>query len=549
MAFRPTWIHESKVRRDSIPPHACIIPASMKRLITLLTAFALTACATDSSLWGVQSTPTARSSTATIPASETSSPSPTDTFVPTEAATFAPTDPIPTQTLVQVVTPNPQDQPILYYAQSGDSMEAVAVHFGVDKTEITSPKNLPAGGLIEAGTLLIVPDRIEAETTPSEKIVPDSDVIFSASASDFDIPTFIAEAGGYLSQYRQWLTTPGWTTGTDVLVRVTRDNSANPLLLLALLEYESSWVYGTPVNMFREKYPMGYQIQDDDEGLYKQLQWAVNQLFDGYYGWRTGTLTEITFPDGETLRLNPELNAGTVAVQYFFSRQHKRAEWERILDINSPSSFPAYFTEMFGDPWVRAQTVEPLFPAGVNQPSMVLPFEPNTQWNLTSGPHGAWDPLGPLAAIDFAPASDHKGCDVSSLWVVASAPGLVIRSENGVVIVDLDKDGNEQTGWNLLYLHIADDGRVRLGDLVQTNSRIGHASCEGGISTGRHLHFARKYNGEWIIADGMLPFVLSDWTVHAGAKPYQGTLTRGARIVTADPFGQAWSVIIRMPNE
>jgi len=37
--------------------------------------------------------------------------------------------------------------------------------------------------------------------------------------------------------------------------------------------------------------------------------------------------------------------------------------------------------------------------------------------------------------------------------------------------------------------------------------------------------------------------------VHAGAQPYQGTLTRGERIVTASPYGQAWSVIIRMPDE
>jgi LasA protease len=84
---------------------------------------------------------------------------------------------------------------------------------------------------------------------------------------------------------------------------------------------------------------------------------------------------------------------------------------------------------------------------------------------------------------------------------------------------------------------------------VRANDHIGHASCEGGISTGRHLHFARKYNGEWILADSVLSFTLGGWTVHAGAKPYQGTMTRGARVVTADPYGQAWSVIIREPNE
>jgi LasA protease len=520
----------------------------MKRLITLLTAFALTACATESSLWGVYSTPTAPIPTATVPASETPTVNPTDTFVPTGTFTLTPTEPIPTQTLVQVVTPHPQEQPILYYAQSGDSLAAVAAHFGVTPQEITSPKNLPASGLLDAGTLLIIPDRIGAETTSNVKIMPDSEIIFSASATDFDVAGFIAQAGGYLSTYQQYLGTTGKTTGVEGMVRLTKENSVDPRLMLALLEYEGGWVYGTPTDMLREKYALGYQSQKY-EGLFMQLVWGVNQLFAGYYGWRLGTLTGLTFPNGETLRLNPELNAGTVAIQYFFSRQHNRAEWERILDPNSESGFPAYYAEMFGDPWARAQTVEPLFPPGIAQPALILPFEPNDQWNLTSGPHGAWEPSEPLAAIDFAPASDHKGCDISPLWVVASAPGLIVRSDNGVVMLDLDGDGNEQTGWDLLYLHMGEEGRVAAGTFVKAGDHIGHPSCEGGTSTGRHLHFARKYNGEWIIADSALPFTLSGWIVHAGEKAYQGTLTRGARIVTADPYGQAWSVIIRLPNE
>ena len=530
----------------------------MKRLLTLLTALTLTACATESSLWGVQPTPTARVPSATVPASQTptlTNSGPTEAFVPTGTFTLAPapTNSVPTQTLVQVATPNPLDPPILYYAQSGDSLAAVAARFGVDQQEIASLKNLPAGGLIDPGTLLIVPDRIETEKTPNVMVMPDSEVIFSASATDFDVAGFITESGGFLAGYQQWLTTPGWTSGTDVLKQLTRDNSANPRLMLALLEYESGWVYGgTPTDMFREKYPMGYQIQDDDQGLYKQLQWAVNQLFEGYYGWRMGTLTELTFPNGESLRLAPELNAGTVAIQYFFSRQRNRAEWARILDPNSASGFPAYYKEMFGNPWERSRSVEPIFQPGLTQPALALPFEPDEQWNFTNGPHGAWGRIGPLAAIDFAPASDHKGCDVSGLWATASAPGLVVRSDSGVVMLDLDGDGDEQTGWNLLYLHIAEDGRVALGAWVKTGSHIGHPSCEDGRATGRHLHFARKYNGEWIIADSALPFVLSGWTVHAGAVyagASQGTLTRGDGLVTADPYGQSWSVIIRMPDE
>ena len=530
----------------------------MKRFITLLIALSLTACSTGSSLWGVPSTPTPRDPNLPSPASETPFPIPTDTLVPTEPPiptetsipipTLMPTG-MPTQTLVQVFAPNPQSQQIMYYAQSGDSLKAVAARFDVEVGEITSPKNLPFVGLVDEGTLLIIPDRIKGEKTPNIQLIPDSEIIFSNSATSFDVAAFVKNAGGFLASYKQWITSTGWTESTDVIDQLSRSNSVNPRILLALLEYESGWVYGTPTDMFREQYPMGFQIQDDDQGLYKQLQWAVNQLFAGYYGWRMGTLTELTFPNGETLRLAPDLNAGTVALQYFFSRQRNRAEWVSVLDPDSYSGFPAFYTRMFGDLAARARIDSPIFPTGIVQPDLVLPFKVDDQWNYTSGPHGAWDRTGPLAAIDFAPASNHKGCDPSSLWAVAAAPGVVVRSETGIVVVDLDGDGNEQTGWDLIYMHMGEQGRIPVGQWVQVDDRIGHPSCEGGASTGRHIHFARKFNGEWIIADSALPFILSGWLIHAGDIPYKGTMTNGTHLVTADPYGQVWSVIVRLPNE
>ncbi|MGB3701988.1 MAG: hypothetical protein WA997_12025, partial [Anaerolineales bacterium] len=52
-------------------------------------------------------------------------------------------------------------------------------------------------------------------------------------------------------------------------------------------------------------------------------------------------------------------------------------------------------------------------------------------------------------------------------------------------------------------------------------------------STGTHIHIARKYNGEWILADGPLAFNLDGWIAHNGSQKYQGTLTRFSNTVTA----------------
>ncbi len=115
------------------------------------------------------------------------------------------------------------------------------------------------------------------------------------------------------------------------------------------------------------------------------------------------------------------------------------------------------------------------------------------------------------------------------------------------MIINLDYIDNEHSGWVLLYLHIATDGRlVNAGDEVSRGDRLGHPSCEGGISTGTHVHLARKYNGEWMTADGPIPFVLSGWRVHNGAAPYKGSLTKpGETIVNASSFSAPGSQIKR----
>jgi LasA protease len=470
-----------------------------------------------------------------------------------EPASITPTSTITSQAFIpqaspeSTITSTPTNIPggpiILYYTQSGDWLPAVAKRFGVEISEITSPKILPESGLLDFGTLLMIPDRRDnsVQYTSPLQLIPDSEVVYSATSLDFDIASYIKDAGGYLSTYREYLK-QGWISGSGVIERSAYENSINPRLLLAIVDYEARWVRGTPENQFRIDYPLGYENYRN-KGMFLQLAWATNQITVGYYGWRTGNITEIKFNDGTRLKLDPALNAGTVGLMYLFSRQHSLNEWLRIMD--QTSGFVSYYQSMFGDPWARSEQVGPIFPPSLNQPEMALPFETGAAWVYTGGPHGAWEHDGPLAALDFAPASDKTGCGVNPKWILASAPGLVVRSGNGVVVVDLDGDGSEQTGWNILYLHVANLGRVNKDQWVEMNDRIGHASCEGGISTGTHLHFARKYNGEWITADGPIPFLLSGWTAVAGEKPYEGTLVKGDKTIIADVNGQSKALIYR----
>ncbi|MCA1954005.1 MAG: hypothetical protein LDL12_02540, partial [Anaerolinea sp.] len=69
-------------------------------------------------------------------------------------------------------------------------------------------------------------------------------------------------------------------------------------------------------------------------------------------------------------------------------------------------------------------------------------------------------------------------------------------------------------------------------------------SCEGGQATGTHVHIARKYNGEWVLADGPLAFNLDGWVAHNGEAAYLGTLTRYGAVVTASVGAGSQSVIL-----
>jgi len=466
------------------------------------------------------------SATTEPPATPTPFPSP---LAPPASPTFPPT-------LTLAAADGPET--IVYRAQAGDTLRAVAVRFGVAPADIESTGPLPDDtSFIDPDQVLLIPRRLGG-VRPSELLLPDSEVVYSPHAAEFDILAFAARQSGYLNRYTEYV--GGRTrTGPEVVALVARDNSINPRLLLALLELQSGWVtnpsrpYG---NAWR--YPMG-RVDPAEPGLYRQLTWLANELGEGYYGWRAGTLVELTLADETAVRLAPELNAGTVAVQRYLSLGREAQEWEELL---GPGGFMSIYTRFFGDPWANEYL---LFEPGVEQPPLILPFLPGHIWAFTGGPHGAWEREAAWAALDFAPSTATGGCEPSADWAVAAAPALVVRNENGVVVLDLDGDGREQTGWTLIYLHIAREGSVDVGTLVEAGDRIGHPSCEGGIATGTHLHLVRKYNGEWILADGPLPFNLSGWVAHSGARAYEGTLSRGGETVIACPCSSRETHITR----
>lgn len=437
--------------------------------------------------------------------------------------------PIPTLIYSGTPTPDPfRDPPPLrteeerYIVQPGDSLNVIAGKYGVSGTEVMRANGLLNADFLAIGQTLLIPAPNPQDPGPDFKIIPDSDLVYGPTSLTFDHFAEIRERGGLLDVYVEEVEGVE-RTGAAIVQLVAERYSVSPRLLLALLDYQSGWLTEPQVSGSERAYPMGY-VAYTWEGLWAQLSWAADQLNRGYYLWKAGWAGPVITNDGAYIPPGQGINAGTAAVQYYFAQVYPAHTWRQVVDRDG---FSAFYTSLYGNPFQRA--VDPLVPVGLTQPELQLPFEEGETWSFTGGPHSAWGDWAAWAALDFAPPGFAYGCVLSEAWITASAGGLVTRSGDGVVLLDLDLDGYEQTGWVLLYMHIESRDRVPQGTVLRAGDRIGHPSCEGGVATGTHLHIARKYNGEWIPADGPIQFILDGWVASGTGTPYDGYLIKGAQ--------------------
>lgn len=431
----------------------------------------------------------------------------------------------------------------IYLTQNGDTLQNIASRFGTSPDRISALFPISGTRFLNPNLTLFVESPINRQYESSVRVLPDQYVVFSSTASNYDIENEILAAGGYLARYSEE-TSVGRISGIKIVEKIAQDYSVNPMILLALIEFKSHWLFGEPQGQEEIDYPVGW-IEAQHKGLYRQLAWAANTLSAGYYGWRAGRLSEIPYYRKplpiQPIYFEPTLNAGSVAIQYLFAQIY---DWNDVdAALYSENGFISVFTSIFGNVWDGADPEGIGLNADLPLPVISLPFSPQERWALTGGPHPIWGTGSPWGALDFAPPSTETGCVKSDRWILAATDGVVLRVDRGIVIVDVDGDYNEQTGWVFLYLHVGSSEKVAVGTRLHTGDHVGHPSCEGGNATGSHLHLARKYNGEWIAADGPIPFNLSGWIPYNGALPYQGGMFRNGQLAIANPYGPGESLV------
>lgn len=402
----------------------------------------------------------------------------------------------------------------------GDTLGIIAQKYGTTIEELIALNQLDNPDIIHAGQQIIVPgEPVVVPVGPAEKIIPDSELVYGPAAAGFSIVDFLTPLNSHLLRHSEEVEGQ-LMTGPEIVQLIADRYSINPRLLLAVLEYRAGWVLRA--NVPARSFILGREAPGIDS-LAGQLNWAANQLNLGFYGRSEGGLRQITVAD-QPVQFDPTINDGTAGVQLWLAA-HNDATYDTWLEETGPDGFAATYARLFGNPF--AYTVDPLLPADLAAPELVLPWAEGETWYFTGGPHGAWNTGSAWGALDFAPPGDQLGCVTTDAWTTAMAGGIVTRSGHGAVVVDMDGDGYAGTGWAITYMHLEARDRVPLGTEVEAGDRLGHPSCEGGFSNGTHVHLARSYNGRWINADGDLPFVLSGWASQGLGSEYDGYLVRG----------------------
>ena len=292
-----------------------------------------------------------------------------------------------------------------------------------------------------------IPIYYESIWSSSFQMIPDITFVYGPRDVDFNIVEFVNSQPGWLKNVRD---TIGEKTrsGAEVVLYVSQLFSVSQKMLLAILEYQTGALSNPEIPEEIDRYILGYR-DAFHQGLAQQLVWLANNLNNGYYAWREGTLTTYKHSDGRLERPDPWQNAATVTLQYYYAQIMDRDSYN--LAISEQGLLKAY-TQLFGDPWQGDLT---LIPGSFRQPEFILPFAPGQTWAYTGGPHTAWGTGAPFSAVDFAPSSAVGGCSPSEYFALAIADGVIVRTGFAYAVLDLDGDRDEKTGWNIFYLHLA----------------------------------------------------------------------------------------------
>jgi len=315
--------------------------------------------------------------------------------------------------------------------------------------------------------------------------VSDNYFVYSQSLLDFKTADFIETEMPELSEH------------SEVISNFTGSLSISPKIALALIRMAQNGV----ASPFDANLPN----TADAANFADKLEAMLRSLHEAFHRYR-----------GE----NPsQSNPGSLALVELFLGTHDGGDF-----ANSTATIEAQFQS----------TIEVLFPADTNNRTtpgfentlsavnleadyLSLPWPVGDSWWF-GGVHSFTGGEGPMSSLDFVGSFQSWGDDTTPYLVTAAQDGVVsVYSSCNVRITDT------QTGYATSYYHL-DNVQVTDGQLISKGDVIANyadnlqqAICQGGHSTGPHVHFSLLLNGVHI---SLLDVELSGYVVHPGRYSY-----------------------------
>ena len=386
---------------------------------------------------------------------------------------------------------------VAYTAQSGDNLPMLAARFNTSKEAIRkSNPILPANvTTLPQGLPMHIPIYYTPFWGSALKLIPNSAFVYSSNSGSSDFEMLVGGNYGKSEVFQQLFSLE---SVQEQFWQACLEASIDPRLVLSLA------VYGFEPNsgLLPASSALLESISAHNVDL---LQHWLGLLNEGFYGFETGRLVELELPDGTIERLDPWQNAGSAALRYFFSQMlETTTDYQRAVE---PDGFAATYEKLFEDPWTTEVEVLPgslaWIPAG-------LPINPQGGWQAAALPEGNLKsmPWSGVMAGFHASIQDSKDKNAYGK-VFASIGGTITRMDASQLVVS-QAGMRETQGWSVVYYGVNVKPGLKEGDMVEIGESLGHVNA---LAWNASFWLARKFNGEWVGANGVVPFTLGGWNL------------------------------------
>ncbi|TQV82779.1 pre-peptidase C-terminal domain-containing protein [Aliikangiella coralliicola] len=281
-------------------------------------------------------------------------------------------------------------------------------------------------------------------------------------------------------------------------------SSISPKIIIALIEYQTGLVRKNNGDL---KLPFGNLSKKSDfNGQVADIADRLSRAFyDGHSFHDTGLNAKRT-GDEDANR----------AIQTIIASGEKTNTLNANVE-NERRSFNSVFRQLFPETKLKSNEREggaiQMVPANN---FLQLPYPVGKTWTYGGSHTSTGSGSYPQSSLDFNNGG-RWGDNLTRIWVTSSAGGRVVRHSSCFLEVV------HRGGWSTTYYHLSGI-RVNHGSTVSRNTRLANyasnrnqALCNGGASTGPHLHFSLKKNGQYYHLNNVS---LSGFKVHTGRNSY-----------------------------